>query len=454
MNLFRPRTLKWRLIGRLALVQGMVLVGLLGINSLLVSVLWVNGDLGTGYSLSTAEVLADAVSRDVGGRLVLRDTPPLARLRKDVDGLWFVIQDERGARIGEGTVPAEVVPLLSSLDRIENASIGRRVAGEMEPLGIVQSTDTAAGKVHMIADVRGAVSVQTVFFVLGSTFGIILFVIGIMAFTTLIVTPFVVRRALAGLSAVADQAARIDIKRIGVRLPTADVPSEVEPLVGAVNDALGRLDRDYERHRRFLTDAAHELRTPIAILSTRIAGLPKGQDRTKLLEDTSRLNTLAGQLLDLQRLEQPRRSFAPVDIIAVAQRVVLEIAPLAFEGGYEIAFDADADAISIEGDEGAIERVVTNLLQNAIDYGGHRGTIDVRVIRPATIQVCDDGDGIALDQQDMIFEPFHRLTRGGRGAGLGLDLVRRTMRVHGGTVEIGAGPTGGACVRLVFSLTC
>nr|WP_308777029.1 HAMP domain-containing sensor histidine kinase [Bradyrhizobium sp. Arg816] len=235
-----------------------------------------------------------------------------------------------------------------------------------------------------------------------------------------------------------------------MQLPLDEVPIEIAPLVKAINDALGRLDKGYERHRRFLADAAHELRTPIAILSTRVSSLAAGPEKTLLLEDTTRLSVMAGQLLDLQRLDQGTDAFAAVDLIGVARRVVLDLAPLAFAAGYEMSFEHEDEAVVVTGDQTALERALTNLVQNAIDHGRRRGTILVRVTNDGRIEVCDDGDGIPPEEREHIFEPFHRLHQGGRGAGLGLDLVQSIMRLHGGHIEADQAPSGGACMRMVF----
>lgn len=101
------------------------------------------------------------------------------------------------------------------------------------------------------------------------------------------------------------------------------------------------------------------------------------------------------------------------------------------------------------GDQSSLERALTNLVQDAIDHGHRRGTILVRMTNDRRIEVCDDGDGILPEELEHIFEPFHRLHQGGRGAGLGLDLVQAIMRPHGGRIEADQSPSGGACMRMV-----
>ncbi|MFL6603717.1 MAG: sensor histidine kinase [Steroidobacteraceae bacterium] len=290
---------------------------------------------------------------------------------------------------------------------------------------------------------------------LRGTYAVILLVIlpsfALMTLTTLFATPIVVRRALARLGEIAAQAEQIHVDQRGTRLSIERVPSEVIPLVKAVNDALGRLDEGYERQQRFLLDAAHELRTPIAILQTRLESLADGTQKTRLLEDGARLASLAEQLLDLQRLN-PRNGAAGrmIDLVDVARRVAADLAPLAIAAGYELSFDSDAGTFAVIGDQGALERAVANLVQNAIEHGGRRGAIRIAVGASGTIDVSDEGEGIPLEHRERIFEPFHRLQPRTRGAGLGLNLVRSIIERHGGDIVVLSESRGGACFRITL----
>lgn len=168
------------------------------------------------------------------------------------------------------------------------------------------------------------------------------------------------------------------------------------------------------------------------------------------MQDAARLATLAEQLLDIQRLDQNRAPFARVDLVAVGQRVVADLAPLAIAGGYDISFESAAEHVETFGDQTALERALTNLVQNAIEHAGHRGTIDVRVDLPATIDVIDQGTGIPAEQRARIFEPFYRMQPLDRGAGLGLNLVREIVHLHQGRVAVLDNPGGGACFRITL----
>lgn len=97
-----------------------------------------------------------------------------------------------------------------------------------------------------------------------------------------------------------------------------------------------------------------------------------------------------------------------------------------------------------------MERALTNLVQNAIQHGSRRGMIGIRVSKPANIEVTDEGAGIPADQRELIFEPFYRLTPLDRGAGLGLNMVREIVLLHGGHVTVADGPNGGARFRMTL----
>lgn len=443
-------SLKWRLTGHLAIWQALALLVLIAVNAVMLYYAWYGGKLRNIEGYRAVTVISEAVVRRSDGRLVVLDTPELRALRRDIPNLWYLIRSERGEVLRSGTIPAELVPLLPVMDRIQDAGIRHNGTRNSGQVGIIQWADTAAGRVQILASAYAKPSLATITELIRSSFGVALYLVVIMALATLIVTPLVVRGALRRLSRSVEDAENIDITRAGVRLSTDEVPLEVLPLVKAVNDALDRLDRGYERHKRFLADAAHELRTPIAILNTRISSLPAGNERTQLLEDAKRLTVLAGQLLDIQRLDQENAAWVDVDLASIAESVVLDLAPIAFSAGYQMSFEPPPTRAIIKGDETAVQRAIMNLVLNAIDHGGNRGEISVSVATPARVEVCDDGNGIPATEREEIFEPFYRLKRGGDGAGLGLNLVQRIMSYHGGYAEVIDRPGRGACLCLVF----
>jgi signal transduction histidine kinase len=446
----RTGSLTWRLVSRLTALQAAMLVAVL---LLVVLALWGSGLLVSMEPGDEAiDVLREAVTRDAAGQIGLRETPDIARQRALSADFWFVIRDHDGRSLVQGNVPAEYARIGSALDDVGQARLGWNLGDRPRATARMKWVDSPIGAVQILTGPGNAVSWrQAAIATSGIFIGVILPIIGLMALATLIVTPFVVRRTLAGLERAAAQAGRIEIDRRGTRLPLADVPLEIVPLVSAVNDALSRLDDGYERHKRFLIDAAHELRTPIAILQTRLESLELGPHAARVLEDIARLSTLADQMLDLQRVNRHVDQFSTIDIVAICRKAVADLAPLAIAAGYDLSFDSAAERIHMRGDDGAMERAVSNLIQNAIQHGGRSGSIVVRITPPAAISVSDEGPGVPPRHRERVFEPFYRLDGQSHGVGLGLNLVREIVRLHGGSVGIVEGEAGGACVTMTFS---
>ncbi len=446
-----PYCLRSRLSWRLLSLQAALLVALVAV---VLAALCASGFVLVGRDEDRViDVVQRALARDAQGGLILRQTSELKQLRDETPDLWFLVRDKQGLSLSEGAVPTEFAAIGSGLDQISQARLGWQLFEDdpRKPAARLKRVDTDAGNVQVITATQGRLTgAKALFMTSIALLGIALPGLLLMGTATFIATPMIVRRAFRGLDTTADQARRIDIHQRGARLSVDQIPLEVVPLVNAVNDALARLDQGYARHKRFVADAAHELRTPIAILNTRLESLPSGPDKTRLLEDAARLATLAEQLLDIQRLDRCGHPFTRVNVVSIAQAVAADLAPLAIAAGYELALDAPATPVETTGDAAALERALTNLVQNAIQHGQRRGTIGIRVSEPACIEVTDEGAGIPADQREMIFEPFYRLTPLDRGAGLGLNMVREIVLLHGGQVSVTDGPDGGTCFRMTL----
>jgi signal transduction histidine kinase len=447
MDVSKPHSLKWKLVKSIVILQAALLALVV---FLIITIMWWNGYLiSLDAEDDTIEALQSAVVRDAGGGLAVTDTPAIKRQRAEVTDFWFVIRDSDGHVISEGAVPPEYQKIGAALYDVGQARFGWNLGQPVRQTARLKWVDTAAGRVQILAGSGGAVHIGRVFIALGTIFlGFVLPLTVLMGLVTFFVTPLVVRKAHSGLGEVAAQAEKINIDERGARLPLTGVPMEVTPLVTAVNNALGRLDEGYERHKRFLLDAAHELRTPIAILQTRLETLPANAETVRLLEDVARLSVLAEQLLDLQRMNRYASDFVPVDLVAIGQRVAADIAPLAISAGYNLSFESETEQAIVIGDQASLERALSNLVQNAIQHGGRKGSITIKVEKPATISVMDEGPGVPLEQRELVFEPFHRLQARDRGVGLGLNLVREIVRLHRGQVMIVDVVTGGACFSI------
>ncbi|ATY34865.1 sensor histidine kinase [Sphingomonas psychrotolerans] len=383
-------------------------------------------------------VIARAVARKTDGNLTIRMTPELVELRNETSGFWFVAEDDEGRSVSFGPVPAAYRSLSNHLSDLSYAQLRDRRA-PYNLAAVVRREVTPIGPLTVLG--HGKLT-ELSFIVIMASNVVLLPTFLLLVLTSLIVTPWIVRRSLAGVSRIAQEAEQIDTDRRGRRLSETHVPQEIVPLVRAVNEALRRLDDGYERQRRFIASAAHELRTPIAILRAKVDAASDAATRN-LGKDVQRLATLAEQLLDLERLDTERND-EELDLAALVRRVVADLAPLLIASGRTVEFQADGGQRS-RGDGAALERVVTNLIQNAIEHGGEH--VSVRVTG-ATVEVEDNGPGIPAEERERVFEPFHRLRPRSTGSGLGLNLVQQVVKRHGGRVTIVAAEGGGTIARV------
>lgn len=441
----KPRSLRWRLVGNLVLLQVVAsLLALLGVIAIFGAV----GRLVDEGGERTAQIIGRSIRHTPDGKLVLGTASEVQRLLGAAPNLWFAVRNSQGYELRHGDVPPRYVELLRVLNGEERSALDlAETVGR--PVARFERIDTDEGAVNVIVQAGAPLALVDKFKWIATAYLVLVApTMLVTALVVLVATPFVIRRGLAGTVATAAKAEHIDIDRLETRLPMTEVATEIQPLVAAVNRAFDRLDEGYKRHERFLADAAHELRTPIATLRIQIESLPnETRDKARLVRSTTRLTTLAEQLLDLQRLTREPASIDSVDLRLLCERVVGDLAPLVIMNGCSVAVDAP-DAVRVRADVTSIERAVANLIQNAIEHGGEGCEIRVGVYPPATIEVSDSGPGIPEDQRGRIVEPFYRLRARGSGAGLGLHLVSEVARIHQGRLEIGSSDLGGASMRL------
>ncbi len=244
---------------------------------------------------------------------------------------------------------------------------------------------------------------------------------------------------------------------------TQAIPEEIRPLVGALNELLGRLDRVLVLQRNFVADAAHELRTPLTALKLQIGLVRRARDdaeRAAALSDlergVDRTAHLVQQLLTLARLEpgaQAPMRLERVDLREVVAGVVAEREPGAAQRGIDLGIDGDA-ACPVVADAAALAVLAGNLVDNAIRHTPRGGRIDLRLEstgRQATLVVEDSGPGIPEAELSRVFDRFYRGQGGtAEGSGLGLAIVRRIADAHQAQVELANRPEGGLRVTVRF----
>lgn len=233
---------------------------------------------------------------------------------------------------------------------------------------------------------------------------------------------------------------------------------EVARLAQSFNEMLVALSASQHRQRQLVADAGHELRTPLTSLRTNLdllvqadssSGL-SAESRTELLDDVraqiGEMTTLIGDLVELARDEPISRTVEPVELTALLGQAVARVRRRA-----DVQFDVRTSPWWVTGDTDALERAITNLLDNAAKWSPEGGVVTVS-LEHGVLTVADQGPGIAPEDLPHVFERFYRSaeSRGMPGSGLGLSIVRSIAERHGGSVQAGNGPDGGAVFWLAI----
>jgi len=260
------------------------------------------------------------------------------------------------------------------------------------------------------------------------------------------------RRALLPLRQASEIAQQIGPASTDVRLPVGEIPSEVRPLVTAINQALDRLDHGFRVQREFTADAAHELRTPLSILRTRVETLDDPRIAKALHLDIEAMSRVVGQLLDIAELEAfTIDPLERADAQGVCAEVAESIAPLALEQGREIALLGVSTPVWVKGNAEMMKRAIRNLAENAIKHAPPDTVVEFVVEENGTVKVLDRGPGIAKEERELIFQRFWRRDRNQQGStGLGLSIVQRIVELHGGSIAVENRVMGGAQFSLHF----
>lgn len=258
---------------------------------------------------------------------------------------------------------------------------------------------------------------------------------------------FGMRPAIRRLELISQAAARQDEHRLS-ELPAEHAPCEIRPLVLAVNTLLARLHNAFGAQRRFVQDAAHELRTPITAMSlqlenlkTRMPDAAAAEQLSQLEAGLSRTKRLVEQLLRLARQESPRPADPPVavQLDGMLKSSIADFMPLADRRGIDLGYAADIDA-TVHANEDDLRSLIHNLLDNALRYTPPGGIVDVTLHRDTgivTVEIADHGTGIPEELLPRVFDRFFRIEGvETQGSGLGLAIARTAAARNGIGLEL------------------
>jgi signal transduction histidine kinase len=391
-----------------------------------------------------------AIVRDSGGGLSVQSSEELRRYRSLRPTAAFAVLSLEDGRIVAGSDPA----LARRLEQVR--SLAPRVLHNLLtdlPNGeslIIATKDTRNGRL-LFATTGNRFYLADWPSLMAVFLPIVLPAYGPVIFGALVLIPLVVSLVTRPLRRLAADAALVAPGPLRMRLDESGLGPELEGLARAVNAALARIEQGVDRQRLYAANAAHELRTPIAILGLHIDQLAPSRIKTRLQSDVSRIRTLVEQLVTVARLGQNHVEMEEsIDLVALLRDVVADRAPIAIREGRELEFAAEPAAFVALGNRQALFSAFANILDNAVRAEPPGGTILVTLGADGQVLVSDHGSGIAVENRTHIFEPFWRGISTPCGAGLGLAIVKEIADRHGIRLDIIETIGGGATFRLLF----
>jgi len=418
------------------------------------------------------DILADSIELSYNP-----STKAFEELAIDTTGLnpfiefYLIVNNDRNEQIFKSPMAAKID---LGLEPERTESVQRRTLKARTQRGIAFTQSSAKGEVTFRALTRGlfyeelpigsiaiALPIERIITSLHHLRNVLMLGIIIAGIVVVFSGYFLTRKSLRPVDVMTTKANEISYMNLAERLPVANTGDELGKLASTFNHLLERLDAAFKSQQQFLADAAHELKTPLAILRSHWEGEINNPHlvldmKKRLVEDIetlSRLNHLINNLLLLSRTEfiQANFEYAPVQLGTIVQEVISDARILAEMKSQEIRI-IEISAISLQGDRSRLYQMLFNIVENAITYTQERGKIWVALRRrgdDAVIEIKDDGPGIPEQDLPRIFERFYRVekdrARKTGGSGLGLAISLLIAKSHGGTIDaastLGTGTT-------------
>lgn len=286
----------------------------------------------------------------------------------------------------------------------------------------------------------------------------------LMALAGGVATYFISGRALKPLCEFSDKIEEVQAQNLSDSRIEESSVAELSRLSVSYNRMLARLSEAFKMQRQFTANAAHEFRTPLAVMQLQLDLYNSTEHPTNdacaqqtirmMTEQNERLSKMVKTLLDMSELQTVARD-DEIAMDALVEEVLADLEPLAQEKAIHLT--AQCEAVTMTGSDILLYRLVYNLVENAIKYNTPGGTVTVgadRQDKHIRLTVADTGTGIPEELKERVFEPFFRLdksrSRALGGVGLGLALVREIVNVHGGSISVKDNPDGGTTFEVIF----
>jgi signal transduction histidine kinase len=393
-----------------------------------------------------------AIVRDPADGLSVQSNAALARYRAKRPTATFAVMSLNDGRVVAGSDPA-LARRLGQIRSLAPHPAGNLITDLPDGASLIITTeDTPHGRL-LFATTGNKFYLEDWPSLMAVFLPIILPAYGPVIFGALVLIPLVVGLVTRPLRRLAADAALVAPGALQMRLDESGLGLELQDLARAVNAALERIEQGVARQRLYAANAAHELRTPIAILGLHVDQLKPSELRSRLQSDVERIRTLVEQLVTVARLGQNHVAMdEPIDLAALLRDVVADRAPIAIREGRELEFVTDVPTFRVLGNRQALFSALANIVDNAIRAEPAGGMISVMLRTDGEVLVRDHGAGVPVENRNLVFEPFWRGTSTQGGAGLGLAIVKEIADRHAVGIDIVDTDGGGATFRLHFPL--
>ena len=398
------------------------------------------------YCQTATAILNHATVVDPGHGLIIRSTG-LKQLRSHSPHLWYVVShDYLVSEFGQDRRPALPFSLpyggpigLSVLNTLDQESSFCLAVVKRNTSRLVMMIGGAQVQFGQVAEA----------FVLRNLSSIILLAAAFAS--TVMAGAFLSARFVTrSIERVTRLALAIDPRAPQASISLDEVPVELKPLASALNRAFHEINTYIQRQRRFLGNAAHQLRTPLTLLRAKIEDVAEPALKAELVCDVRRLTSLVSAMLDLARLQDQAIEKRPIDLGALTREVLADFSPSALDAGIELSLErAPQGSVVVLGVEAAVRSALANLVGNALIHARGAARIVANLGR-GSVSISDDGAGFSPAPQLNVIEPFQTGATAKVGHGLGLSIIQEIMTAHAGTLTVTSTPGRGTTVCLSF----